>query len=121
MPKEARKEWQLDNRLVGGEPPFRIREGKGVPNASTRIVPVESKFGRTYFHLFPHTGKRHQLRCHMASLGFQIENDKYYPDLQDEVPDNIEKPLQLLAMELEFTDPLAGDLRHFSSQRKLKW
>ena len=121
VPNEARKEWQLDNRLVGGEPPFRIREGKGVPNASTRIVPVESKFGRTYFHLFPHTGKRHQLRCHMASLGFQIENDRYYPDLQHEVPDNYEKPLQLLAMELEFTDPLAGDLRHFSSQRKLKW
>jgi tRNA pseudouridine32 synthase/23S rRNA pseudouridine746 synthase len=121
VPDASRKEWQVDNRLVPGEPPFRIREGKGVPNASTRIVPVESKFGRTYFHLFPHTGKRHQLRFHMASLGFPIENDKYYPDLQDEVPDNYEKPLQLLAMELEFADPLSDGLRRFRSRRKLHW
>jgi len=121
VPDAPRKEWQVDNRLVSGEPPFRIREGKGVPNASTRIVPVESKFGRTYFHLFPHTGKRHQLRFHMASLGFPIENDKYYPDLQDEVPDNYEKPLQLLAMELEFADPLSDGIRRFRSRRKLHW
>jgi len=121
VPDAPRKEWQVDNRLVPGEPPFRIREGKGVPNASTRIVPVESKFGRTYFHLFPHTGKRHQLRFHMASLGFPIENDKYYPDLQDEVPDNYEKPLQLLAMELEFADPLSDGIRCFRSRRKLHW
>ncbi len=121
VPNVVRDVWQIDNRLVGGEPPFRIREDTGAPNASTRIVQVESKVGRTYFHLFPRTGKRHQLRCHMASLGFPIENDKYYPDLQDEVPDNYEKPLQLLAMELEFTDPLSGDLRHFRSQRKLRW
>jgi len=121
VPDAPRKEWQVDNRLVPGEPPFRIREGKGVPNASTRIVPVESKFGRTYFHLFPHTGKGHQLRFHMASLGFPIENDKYYPDLQDEVPDNYEKPLQLLAMELEFADPLSDGIRRFRSRRKLHW
>jgi tRNA pseudouridine32 synthase/23S rRNA pseudouridine746 synthase len=57
----------------------------------------------------------------MASLGFPIENDKYYPDLQDEVPDNYEKPLQLLAMELEFADPLSDGIRRFRSRRKLHW
>ncbi len=54
----------------------------------------------------------------MASLGFPIENDKYYPDLQDEVPDNYEKPLQLLAMELEFADPLSDGIRRFQIPQK---
>lgn len=115
------KEWYIENRLVRGEPPFRIMECDGPPNASTRVKQMEVKDQRAYFHLFPRTGKRHQLRCHMASLGFPIENDKYYPVLQDETPDNYDNPLQLLARELRFKDPLSGELKQFVSRRTLNW
>ncbi len=121
VPDRLGDEWSVENRLERGVPPFRIQECQGVPNSLTLIRRIEVKGGRTYFHLFPFTGKRHQIRHHMASLGFPIENDKYYPVLQDETPDNYAKPLQLLAKELQFTDPLSGEAKRFVSCRTLNW
>jgi len=120
-PDDGKREWQVENRLVRGEPPFRIEEGEGKANSKTRVKWIESRGGRAYFHLFPLTGKKHQLRYHMASLGMPIANDKYYPRLQDESPDDYGKPLQLLAKELRFVDPLSGEPRHFVSNQRLDW
>ncbi len=121
VPNQGEDEWWVKNRLERGVPPFRIQECQGPPNSLTRIKRMEVKGKRAYFHLFPQTGKRHQLRYHMASLGFPIENDKYYPVLQDETPDNYARPLQLLARELQFTDPLSGEPKRFVSRRTLNW
>jgi len=117
----AISEWNVENRLERGDPPFRIQSAPGDVNARSRIEIVDTREGRSYFHLHPLTGKKHQLRHHMASIGFPIENDKYYPNLQDESPDNYEKPLQLLAKELRFDDPVTGEPRHFVSRRTLIW
>lgn len=115
-------EWLVENHLERGTPSFRIQERSDGPiNARSRIKRVDTKSARSYFHLTPSTGKRHQLRHHMASIGYRIENDKYYPTLQDETPDNYETPLQLLAKELQFIDPISGISRHFVSQLKLQW
>lgn len=121
LPSTNQREWTVENRLISGEPPFRIQASDGPANARSRIELADTHGQRSYFHLYPDTGKRHQLRHHMASIGFPIQNDKYYPDLQDESPDNYEKPLQLLAKELHFTDPSAGAARHFVSQQTLRW
>lgn len=121
LPEESVSEWRVENRLEGGDPPFRIQASSGAINARSRIELVDTNEGRAYFHLHPLTGKKHQLRHHMASIGFPIENEKYYPELQDESPDNYEKPLQLLAKELRFEDPITGEPRHFVSQRSLNW
>ncbi|WP_427135709.1 RluA family pseudouridine synthase [Pseudarthrobacter sp. S9] len=64
--------------------------------------------GRALYRLEPHSGKTHQLRVHMASLGLGIVNDAFYPDLLDKAPDDYTKPLQLLARGIRFVDPITG-------------
>ena len=71
------------------------------------------------FSLTPLTGKTHQLRIHMATLGLGILNDPFYPILLDKAPDDYTRPLQLLAESIWFTDPLSGKERRFSSGREL--
>lgn len=64
--------------------------------------------GRALYRLEPHSGKTHQLRVHMASLGLGIVNDAFYPELLDKAPDDYLKPLQLLARGIRFVDPITG-------------
>ncbi|HKU31313.1 RluA family pseudouridine synthase [Arthrobacter sp. NyZ413] len=92
----------------------------GEPNAETRIERLRTFSGkhdggpgegaggrRALYRLEPHTGKTHQLRVHMASLGLGIVNDAFYPDLLDKAPDDYSKPLQLLARGIRFMDPVS--------------
>jgi tRNA pseudouridine32 synthase/23S rRNA pseudouridine746 synthase len=67
------------------------------------------------------TGKTHQLRIHLSGLGFGIQNDRYYPELQEEREDIFDAPLQLVAQRLRFTDPLSCQQREFESERRLMW
>jgi tRNA pseudouridine32 synthase/23S rRNA pseudouridine746 synthase len=71
------------------------------------------------FELNPVTGKTHQLRLHMQALGWPILNDKYYPQLQPLSADDYGAPLQLLAKELQFIDPVTQQPRRFSYDRNL--
>ncbi|MFM1723582.1 pseudouridine synthase [Rhodococcus sp. PAM 2766] len=94
------------------------------PNSETLIEvrgAGSSSSGRTVLHttLRPHTGRMHQLRVHLAALGVGILGDSWYPDLLPEEPDDHSLPLQLLARELEFTDPLSGEPRRFVTGRTL--
>jgi tRNA pseudouridine32 synthase/23S rRNA pseudouridine746 synthase len=98
----------------------------GEPNAETRIERLETFDGGASagaaatddadqgspprlarYRLEPHSGKTHQLRVHMASLGLGIVNDAFYPDLLDKAPDDYSKPLQLLARGIRFVDPIS--------------
>lgn len=106
----------------------------GEPNAHTRVEllrrldaapaglePVEAPLA--LYRLLPLTGRRHQLRAQMNALGLPIVGDRIYPALwpepaADAKPD-WRNPLQLLAREIAFTDPLTGQDRHFSSRRTL--
>jgi tRNA pseudouridine32 synthase/23S rRNA pseudouridine746 synthase len=96
---------------------------EGEPNTETRIERLETFDAGAHpgaggtapaapalarYRLEPHTGKTHQLRVHMASLGLGIVNDAFYPDLLDKAPDNFGKPLQLLARGIRFVDPVSG-------------
>lgn len=58
--------------------------------------------------LHPTTGKTHQLRVHMSSLGLPIVGDPFYPVLKPCDPDDVSAPLQLVARRLVFTDPVSG-------------
>jgi tRNA pseudouridine32 synthase/23S rRNA pseudouridine746 synthase len=77
---------------------------------------VAVKDGLGLFELSPITGKTHQLRVHMLSLGMPIMNDRFYPLLQPKGPDNFAKPLQLLAKRLRFTDPVSGKVQDIQCQ-----
>jgi tRNA pseudouridine32 synthase/23S rRNA pseudouridine746 synthase len=85
----------------------------GPPNAETL---VERDSGGLY-RLTPRTGRTHQLRVHMASLGIPIEGDPLYPRVIDVPADDFSAPLRLLAHRLEFDDPVTGARRHFVSRR----
>ncbi len=80
----------------------------GEPNTETRIELLEQRGGMGRYKLEPHTGKTHQLRVHLASLGIGILHDPFYPVLLDQAPDDFERPLQLLARGISFTDPISG-------------
>jgi tRNA pseudouridine32 synthase/23S rRNA pseudouridine746 synthase len=55
----------------------------------------------------------------MQSLGWPILNDKYYPQLLPLSADNYAAPLQLLAKELKFIDPITQQPRWFSYDSNL--
>ncbi len=73
--------------------------------------------GGGLYRLTPRTGRTHQLRVHMASLGLPIDGDPLYPNVIDIAADDFSTPLQLLAHSLEFEDPLTGARRRFVSWR----
>ncbi|HYA39377.1 MAG TPA: pseudouridine synthase [Candidatus Methylomirabilis sp.] len=113
--------WTVENRIVRGEPRFRMKTVAGVANARSRIRLLEVKGNRGLFSLQPVTGKTHQLRLHMSGLGFGIVNDRVYPELQPEREDDFHRPLQLLARRIRFHDPVANQSREFLSERELSW
>jgi len=92
----------------------------GEPNAETHIALIERLGDSARYELRPRTGQKHQLRVHMSGLGLPICGDRIYPVLQPEeaVPD-FSHPLQLLAREVGFVDPVTGEERRFVSGRGL--
>ncbi len=115
------RHWTVENRIVRGEPRFRMITVPGAANARTHIQLLEMNGHRALFRLQPVTGKTHQLRVHMSGLGFPIINDRVYPDLQPKRDDDFDQPLQLLAKEIRFRDPVCGTDRVFRSERELLW
>lgn len=110
---------QRQSRLERGEPFFRMRETAGEANAFTDIDVLERGATAWRYALTPITGRKHQLRVHMAALGAPIANDPLYPVLIDDAQDDPQRPLQLLARSLEFIDPVTGVRRRFDSGRSL--
>ncbi|MCU1717606.1 RluA family pseudouridine synthase [Pseudomonas sp. 5P_3.1_Bac2] len=109
------------NRLVDAEPFFRMQEGPGEANSETRVEVAQQLAEHWLYRLYPVTGKKHQLRVHLAALGAPILNDPFYPEVTaaPDEPDDYSKPLKLLARALSFTDPLSGELREFCSRLSL--
>lgn len=89
------------------------------PNSETAVELLGFDDRVVHTLLRPHTGRMHQLRVHLASLGAGILHDRFYPVLEPETPDDFDRPLQLLARELRFVDPLSGAERVFTSDRTL--
>ncbi|RPF22823.1 pseudouridine synthase [Myceligenerans xiligouense] len=109
------------SRIVKHRGTAPAQEVPGAPNAESRITLVarDEARGLGLYRLEPHTGKTHQLRLHMASLGVPILHDPFWPVLREDVADDFARPLQLLARAVEFRDPLDGALRRFESRRSL--
>jgi len=103
------------SRLVPGQPFFRMCEVAGEPNSETVIDVVARGADHWTYRLEPVTGRKHQLRVHMAALGAPLLHDRFYPQLLDAAPDDAQRPLQLLAHRLAFDDPRDGTPRHFQA------
>ena len=107
------------SRMVDGDKFFIMKEEAGEPNSETIIDVIEHRDDATLYRLFPHTGRKHQLRLHLASLGVPILNDAFYPVALPCKQDDVSRPLKLLARAISFIDPLSGDWREFRSARSL--
>ncbi|CAN7288305.1 pseudouridine synthase [Pseudoxanthomonas sp. LjRoot168] len=103
------------SRIVAGEPFFRVQEVQGVANSETRIDVIARGGNRWRYALTPVTGRKHQLRVHMAALGAPIAGDTLYPSVRHRAVGDHAAPLQLLAERLAFMDPLLGIERCFTS------
>lgn len=103
------------SRIVKYRGQLQAVEEPGEPNAET-VVELASD---GVYRLTPKTGRTHQLRMHMTSLGLPIAGDPLYPRVIDVAPEDFSTPLQLLAQSLEFDDPLSGKRRRFVSRRDL--
>ncbi|MBD0863211.1 pseudouridine synthase [Gordonia sp. zg691] len=103
---------------------LRARVVDGPVNAISDIALIDQTDRGGVYRLNPHTGRTHQLRLHMASVGVPIVDDPLYPDVRPELaekPDHgdFSAPLRLVAHALEFTDPLTGEERRFVSRRSV--
>ncbi|MQA20814.1 pseudouridine synthase [Rugamonas rivuli] len=107
------------SRMVDGDKFFIMKEEPGEPNSETLIDVIEHRADCTLYRLHPHTGRKHQLRVHLASLGIPIINDAFYPVALPCKQDDVSQPLKLLARRIAFTDPLSGEPREFRSRRSL--
>ncbi|MGE2732375.1 pseudouridine synthase [Mycolicibacterium vaccae] len=103
------------SRIVKRRGELQAVEEDGEANAETLIEQVDDGC----YRLTPRTGRTHQLRVHMNSLGLPILGDPLYPTVVDVPADDFSTPLHLLAQELAFEDPLTGEPRRFRSARQL--
>ena len=108
------------NHLVKRRGTWQAEVVAGAPvNAETRVE-LEGRVGvHGVYRLSPRTGRTHQLRMHMDGLGIPIVDDPLYPEVLDVAIDDFSRPLQLLAAELGFVDPVDGAERTFTSRLRL--
>ena len=112
-------QWRVENRINSGTPWYRQKIVSGTVNAITEIELIETRDDVGLFKIRPRTGKKHQIRVHMASIGCPIVGDPLYPDVLEKIEGST--PLQLLAKRLAFSDPFSGESRSFVSLRELIW
>lgn len=108
------------SRIVKERGVITAQEVPGEPNSETRVELVERRDGLGRYRLVPETGRTHQIRLHMSSLGVPILGDDFYPRLVETALDDFSRPLQLLATALEFTDPVTGEHRRFETGARLQ-
>ena len=122
-PPKIGQQWEIKNRLEKTGLRFLMHIVEGKPNSHSRIRCLQCSSDKALFELNPVTGKTHQLRVHMQSLGWPLLHDIYYPRLlapeERAKPDDYSKPMQLLAQQLQFTDPVTQQIRSFSSNTEL--
>lgn len=109
----------IRSRIVKNRGTPRAEEVPGEPNAETFIEILDRHEGLARYGLHPRTGRTHQLRVHLHSLGIPIVGDNFWPELRDTDRLDFSDPLQLLARSIAFTDPLTGSPREFRSRRTL--
>lgn len=106
-------------RMEKGEPFYTMQVVEGNANSHTDIEIIEHNQSWAKYQLKPLTGKQHQLRVHLNSLNTPIKNDPFYPVVTHKNDDDFSQPLQLLAKQIEFFDPVTQQKMCFCSDHEL--
>lgn len=121
LPKYPAEPHMVRSRIVKDSSSLQAREVDGPPNAVTGVVLLE-ELGDSGWGLYganPLSGKTHQIRVHMNSLGRPICGDPLYPQIRN---DELERPigrLQLLAREILLKHPFTQEYLRIRSDRNL--
>ena len=99
--------------------PIRLMEGHGVQRtvapdgarAVTHYKPIRAKDGLTLVELVLETGRTHQIRCHMASIGHPLAGDDMYGGSLDKI-----KRQALHCARCRFVHPVANKEISLSSE-----
>ena len=106
--------------LEKGNPFYTMQINPEKPsNTETHIELLEHTQHKAKYLLKPKTGKQHQLRVHLNYLGIPILHDPFYPTVQHKADDDFSCPLQLLAKQIQFVDPISQQKMHFISNFEL--
>lgn len=121
-PYNAKLKFPITTRLhmQKGQPFYTMQVLDAEPNSETEIDLLAHNNQWAKYQLKPQTGKQHQLRVHLNSLGIAIQNDPFYPVVQHKAEDDFAAPLQLLAKHIAFIDPIEQRAFEFESQFELK-
>ena len=87
------------------------------PKESATDYVVDRRYGKVAAHvlLYPRTGRTHQLRVHLTSLGHPILGDHTYGGRKVCTVDGVEIPRVMLhARTLGFTHPVTGKIEEFT-------
>ena len=109
----------VELRMEKGEPFYTMKIVSGQVNSSTEINLLEHNQSWAKYQLKPITGKQHQLRVHLNSLNIPIQNDPFYPEVIHKDAADFSAPLQLLAKEIYFLDPITQQPMYFHSNQEL--
>jgi len=96
-----------------------MKEVPGESNSETQISVLSNLGCTTLYQLVPFTGRKHQLRLHLAALGIPIINDRLYPAVTPSDDSDFSRPLKLLAKSILFQDRLTGQQHYFESGARL--
>lgn len=107
------------SRILKRRGVIQAKEVPGEPNAETYVEMIESRGELGRYRLIPRTGRTHQLRVHLDSLGIPIVGDPIYPQVRESAWEDFSRPLQLLARTLAFTDPITNEERSFTTPASL--
>jgi tRNA pseudouridine32 synthase / 23S rRNA pseudouridine746 synthase len=112
MQENPSQEWQLIDKPIATDwinrPLMKIDPQEGKPSQTHyKIVSYDAATDSTRLELAPITGRTHQLRVHLQSLGHPILGDHLYAS-----PEVMAKSVRLMlhASQLTFAHPVTGDV-----------
>lgn len=113
-PADRRKQraYPIDEQKEGRRP---LDKARGLREAITEWKALQRFNDYTLLEVTPKTGRKHQIRAHMASMGHPVAGDKLYGFKNQQIPEGLERQFLhasfLKIKEGEFTSPLPEDLQ----------